>query len=83
MVEHQDLAQADVVTVPHHGRDIVVPFYRFFYNRIFVVSTGPNEWGMPDLTQLSKLKGKVYRTDQDSTIIVKSDGQEVKVVHGQ
>jgi len=83
MVEHQVLAQADVVTVPHHGGDIVLPFYRFFFNRIFIVSTGPNEWGIPDLTELNKLKGKVYRTDQYRTIVVKSDGQEVEVVHGQ
>jgi len=82
-VKHRGLSFSDVVTVPHHGKDIVLPFYRFFFNRIFIVSTGPGEWGMLDLTQLSKLKGKVYRTDQDSTIIITSDGQKVKVVHGQ
>lgn len=82
-VKRQDLSFANVITVPHHGRDIALPFYRFFFNKIFIVSTGPNEWGMPDLTSLSKLKGEVYRTDQQGIIVVESNGQEVKVVHGK
>ncbi|MBN1870223.1 MAG: MBL fold metallo-hydrolase [Candidatus Omnitrophica bacterium] len=79
---YPQLKSADVVQVPHHGGRIADNFAEFFgKGAIFIVSTGPNEYGKPYTEELDKLKGKVYRTDVHGPIVLQSDGYSVKVIH--
>lgn len=75
-----DIRQADCVQVPHHGGPLSDAFIEAFQGKTFIVSTGPNRWGLPHEDQLKKLNGTVYRTDRHGTIIVESDGIALKVV---
>lgn len=75
-----DIRQADCVLVPHHGGPLSDAFIETFQGKLFIVSTGPNRWGLPREDQLKKLNGTVYRTDQNGTIVVESDGAALKVV---
>lgn len=75
-----DIRQADCVQVPHHGGPLSDAFIEAFQGKTFIVSTGPNRWGLPHEDQLKRLKGTVYRTDKKGTIIVESDGNTLKVV---
>jgi competence protein ComEC len=78
--EWEGIRDADCVKVPHHGGPLSGAFVRAFMDKIFIVSTGPNPWGLPRAEDLQKLRGKIYRTDQEGTIVVESDGVSVRVV---
>ncbi len=75
-----DIRQADCVQVPHHGGPLSDAFIEAFGGKTFIVSTGPNRWGLPHEDQLKRLNGTVYRTDKNGTIIVESDGNTLKAV---
>ena len=75
-----DIRQADCVQVPHHGGPLSDAFIEAFQGKTFIISTGPNRWGLPHEDQLRKLNGTVYRTDRDGTLVVESDGNALKVV---
>lgn len=75
-----DIRQADCVQVPHHGGPLSDAFIEAFQGKIFIISTGPNRWGLPREDQLKRLNGTVYRTDKNGTIIVESDGNTLKIV---
>lgn len=75
-----EAAQADCVLIPHHGGPLSDMFIEAFQGRLFIVSTGPNRWGLPREDQLKELNGTVYRTDRNGTIVVESDGNTLKVV---
>jgi len=51
--------------------------------RIFVISTGPNRWGLPRDIDLESLNGAIYRTDVHGTIVLESDGSSVSVKTSQ
>jgi len=68
----------EVATVPHHGVGLSPDFVENFRNKIFILSTGENQWGSVAEEQVRQLKGTVYRTDQDGTIVIASDGFTVK-----
>jgi competence protein ComEC len=68
------LTQADAVKVPHHGGPLSDEFIKAFENKVFIISTGVNQWGWPREKELSQLKGRIYRTDQDGTVVLESNG---------
>jgi beta-lactamase superfamily II metal-dependent hydrolase len=73
------IMEADVIQIPHHGGPLSKNFIQADQEQYFVVSTGPNRWGLPDEEALSRLAGKVYRTDKDGTIVFTSDGKNLTV----
>jgi len=75
-----DIRQADCVLIPHHGGPLSDAFIEAFQEKLFIISTGPNRWGLPREDQLKELNGTVYRTDRNGTIVVESDGNTLKVV---
>ncbi len=72
------IKKAGCVKVPHHGGPIDEQFGRFFEKAVFVISTGPNLWGLPRDEDLEKIKGEIIRTDQLGTIVIESDGDRVQ-----
>ena len=66
--------------IPHRGGPLSEAFNEAFQGKLFIVSTGPNRWGLPHEDQLKRLNGTVYRTDKNGTIIVESDSNTLKVV---
>ena len=76
----------DVLSVPHHGSKssscddflkAVSPLYS-------VISVGEgNNYGHPTeeaMKRLSEVKSQIYRTDEDSTVTVRSDGEKMEVL---
>ena len=80
MVESGIDLSADVLKVSHHGSDTstTYPFLRAVMPEIAVISSGKdNQYGHPHDNTLSRLRDadvKVYRTDLQGDIIIKSDG---------
>ena len=79
--------KVDLMKIPHHGA-YSYALYRFlgtFMPDYAVISVGErNTYGHPDQRTLDLLdsktwKPKMYRTDQDGDIIVKSNGKEITV----
>lgn len=71
---------ARVIQIPHHGGTITETMAQNSLGKIFVASTGSNQWGIPLEEKLKELKGKVYRTDKMGSISLHSDGKEITVV---
>ncbi len=69
-----------LVQLPHHGSDFSQGLLREFRDKIFVCSVGPNEYGIPDESELTKLKGAVYRTDVLGTIVFETDGKDLRMI---
>lgn len=67
-----------IVQIPHHGGPLSEKFIKFFKPDFFVLSTGPNEWGLPREEQIAKLKAPVLRTDRDGNLVFQSDGKRFK-----
>ncbi len=80
LAKFPELRKASLIQVPHHGGALSEAFIAAFQKKTFVVSTGPNPWGLPYEDQLLKLNGTVYRTDKNGTIVVESDGNALKVL---
>ena len=78
--KYKNLRRANCVQVPHHGGPISAEFAEAFPRAIFVISTGPNKWGIPQPDEINKLRGKVLRTDENGIIVVESNGNRVNVV---
>jgi len=76
---------ADVLKVGHHGSEnsTTYPFLREIMPEIAVISVGEgNNYGHPTEDALSRLRDadtKVYRTDLQGNIIIKSDGKNLTV----
>jgi competence protein ComEC len=76
---------ADVLKVGHHGSD--TSSTQSFLNRVSpkyaVIEVGKdNKYGHPASTTLKKLEKmgtKIYRTDEDGTILIQSDGTNITV----
>ena len=64
----------NIIKLPHHGRDVHDQIFEMFQNKIFLISTGYNPWGLPDENKIKQLQGTVYRTDIDGDIVLESDG---------
>lgn len=79
LIEHiPRLKKADVVMLPHHGRDISDRFIEYFKRKDFVVSTGEYEKLPLDEQRLNLLDGDVYRTDQGNVVVIMT-GWKTKV----
>lgn len=75
-----EIQSADCVQVPHHGGKISRKFAEFLGNKIFVISTGENEYEKPYEQELEKLEGEIFRTDQHGAIVLESDGSTVRLL---
>lgn len=75
---------ADVIKLGHHGsRTSSIPEYLAkVHPQMAVISCGTdNDYGHPHIQTMDKLKKnkiKVYRTDEDGTIVMTSDGKTIK-----
>ncbi len=76
---------SSVMKVAHHGSDSSssMPFIRAVSPKISIVSVGAeNEYGHPSeevIARFQTLGTELHRTDEEGTIIVKSDGTDVWV----
>lgn len=75
MLDDQDLVQADVLKVPHHGGDTSDPeFLEATGAAVAIVCTGVNTYGHPHPEVLEVLRGAgmaVYRTDRAGEVTVR------------
>lgn len=72
----------DLMKMPHHGAEVLILFVQTFMPEYAVISVGQNNYGHPNqrtLEMLDQAEVKVYRTDQNGDIIVKSDGRKLKI----
>lgn len=74
-----DIPSVELLKVPHHGADCLwEPFLEGVDPEISVISVGKNSYGHPTTATLEKLRGvgsRVFRTDQDSTVEIISNGK--------
>lgn len=75
--DHPDLKTANGVQIPHHGGAVSGKFAEVFKNKLLVISTGENKWGLPRQEDLKRLKGQLSRTDTDGTVVLESNGREL------
>ncbi|MEW5763125.1 MAG: DNA internalization-related competence protein ComEC/Rec2 [Bacillota bacterium] len=80
--------KADVLKVPHHGSAAFVPaFFETVRPAVAVVSVGAdNRFALPSPAALDKLDevgARVYRTDRDGAVIVRTDGRTLTVETGR
>ncbi len=79
--------KADILKVAHHGCEEAYQsnsgFIEAIKPEIAVISVGANHpLGYPHesvIKNLESVKAKIYRTDQNGTVIVKTDGNEYQV----
>ena len=75
-----------VLKVGHHGSESSTsyPFLRAVMPKVAIVSVGKdNSHGHPDEVVLSRLKdaeASVYRTDLEGTVVIESNGTDIKVL---
>lgn len=71
----------DLLKMPHHGADTSILFIRTFMPEYAIISVGKgNQYGHPydkTLDMLEQADTKVYRTDIDGDIVVKSNGNQL------
>jgi beta-lactamase superfamily II metal-dependent hydrolase len=68
---------ADCIQVPHHGVPVSETLAALFPAPFYVISTGPSRWGLPTLEEISRLKGKLFRTDEEGDIVFESNGKKI------
>lgn len=76
--EFPEVLSADCVQVPHHGGVLSESFISMAKDKIFVLSTGKNEYGKPLTEYLDSLPGRLLRTDRDGDIVIISDGFSIR-----
>ena len=73
----------NLIKMPHHGAEVLILFVETFMPDYAVISVGQgNIYRHPRQTTLDMLDQadvKVYRTDQDGDITVKSDGKNLTI----
>lgn len=77
--------KATVLKCAHHGssHSNSAKFLNQVSPQISVVSTGPSEWGYPDVSTMERIReysGEVFRTDEDGDIVVELDGRTARVL---
>jgi competence protein ComEC len=80
--------QVDVLKVPHHGSAAFVPdFFRAVRPKVAVISAGHNNrFGHPHpdtLAILREVGAKIYRTDLDGAVIIRTDGRRLHLETGR
>ena len=85
----QNILKSDVLKIAHHGssNSSSLEFLEKVNPIITIISTGKNNFGHPSEKIIERLKDKnipVYRTDQNGTVIIRTNGQEygVKTLKG-
>ena len=72
-----------LMKMPHHGGDTTIAFLNKFKPENAIISVGKgNNYGHPYKETLEMLKQadtKIFRTDQDGDIIVRSDGKRLTI----
>ena len=77
----QNILQSDVLKVGHHGSSTStnLEFLDKVDPGIAVITVGKNNFGHPSQKIIERLEDKniqIYRTDEDGTIIIRTNGQE-------
>jgi len=77
----QNILQSDVLKVGHHGSSTStnLEFLDKVDPIIAVITVGKNHFGHPSQKVIERLEDKniqIYRTDEDGTIIIRTNGQE-------
>lgn len=81
--------QADVLKVGHHGSSTAstAAFLKVVSPKIALISVGKdNSYGLPDesvLNRLAKANIKIFRTDENGSIILHSDGNTISYSTGK
>jgi competence protein ComEC len=85
----QNILKSDVLKIAHHGssNSSSLEFLEKVNPLIAVIPVGKNNFGHPSEKIIERLKDKnipVYRTDQNGTVIIRTNGQEywVKTLKG-
>lgn len=76
--------EADVIKVAHHGSRTAstVEFLEKVKPKAAIISVGRNNFGHPSPRVLDRLEAsgaKIFRTDENGGIILKSDGESIKI----
>ena len=75
--------KVNLIKMPHHGAKVLIRFIEVFMPDHAVISVGSgNRYGHPfrnTLDLLEQARVKVYRTDRNGDIIVKSDGKTLSI----
>lgn len=84
LLDRQTDLRADVLKVAHHGSVYSTSndFLEAVKPKAAVISVGKNSFGHPAPSVLERLeieKIKVLRTDEDGAVILKSDGENIKI----
>ncbi|MDQ2085939.1 DNA internalization-related competence protein ComEC/Rec2 [Herbivorax sp. ANBcel31] len=84
LIDDEVFMESDVLKVAHHGSgsSTTPEFLERVNPLVAVISVGRNNFGHPSSDVLDLLKGQevhVLRTDKDGAVIVKSDGEEIRV----
>jgi competence protein ComEC len=77
----QNILQSDILKVGHHGSETStnIEFLDKVDPSIAVITVGKNHFGHPSQKIIERLEDKnihIYRTDEDGTIIIRTNGQE-------
>jgi len=77
----QNILQSDILKVGHHGSatSTNLEFLDKVDPSIAVITVGKNHFGHPSKKIIERLEDKniqIYRTDEDGTIIIRTNGQE-------
>ena len=77
----QNILQSDILKVGHHGSatSTNLEFLDKVNPSIAVITVGKNHYGHPSQKIIERLEDKnikIYRTDEDGTIIIRTNGQE-------
>lgn len=81
--EDYENQKVDLMKMPHHGGETLIQFINIFMPEIAIISVGKNNgYNQPKDETLNRLKqanAKIYRTDEDGDIIVKSNGKDLSI----
>jgi competence protein ComEC len=85
----QNILQSDILKVGHHGSSTstTLEFLDKVNPSIAVITVGKNNFGHPSQKVIERLEDrniKIYRTDKDGTIIIRTNGREywIKTLKG-
>lgn len=80
----QKLSDSDLIKIAHHGS--ITSSSKTFLEKISpleaIISVGNNNFGHPDrkiINRLKKLNSRVWRTDENGAIIIKTDGNRYSI----
>jgi len=85
--KYRDFLDVDLLKISHHGSttsstDI---FLNFAQPEISLISAGfNNRFGHPKrevLEKLEKINSVIYRTDLDKAVLIRSDGDKIKIIN--